>query len=173
MNTSVKWLLSETLLSDEQLRAVGCLALEATHLEIYIEAIIRGLCEFDENKSKVFLDRLMIGAKTDIMRDLIWPIVRDTPQGNEFKVIYDDIKDLIAKRNTVIHGDWGLNLTVTEMRDSILTRRGKAIAKRKWKSDEVKADEVTALAHRFAQRQLDLLTWCFEHVLQSSPDKQE
>src|SRR6266849_6615106 len=159
MNDNSRSMLSEMLLTDDQLRAAGCLALESTHLEMYITSII---LTFDDNTAKKELDRLMLGRKIKLMRKLIRPHIAGTPQEKTFNVIYNELKVLVDNRNAVIHGDWGLgHLKIRRIHD-ILKRKGKAVAKLRKRS--IKADEIMQHARDVSRVQGDLLQWFHEHI---------
>lgn len=159
-------LLAEFILTDEQLRAIGCLSVESTHLDMYITGIIVDICKFDDIAMEVFVgSRLTIEPKAKMMRDLLWPHLEDGSELKEsFKLIYDDIKDLIAKRNTVIHGNWGSDSKQTLAALATFTRQTDSVARRRGVANTVAAKEVIELAHRFARRQMDLMDWYIEYL---------
>jgi hypothetical protein len=160
-------LASEMLLSDEHLRAAGCLALESTHLDMYVTSLIELLCGFDDSRSKLFIGRLTLGPKVKIMRDLIWPIVSGTPEGEEFNVIYEGINSFIENRNTVIHGDWGLARMTPR---DILSRKAPGVGILRDRS--VKADEVMKHARHASKLQGDLLQWYSEHLWEPNDEEE-
>ena len=152
------------MLTDEQLRAVGCLAVESTHLELYIEGIINAICKFDQTASDVFIGRLSIEPKAKIMRDLLWEHLKNLPSLKEsFKLIYDDIKDMISKRNTAIHGNWGSDQPQTLNALANFKRLTNSVAKRRGVANTIAAKDIMALAEKFAQRQMNLVDWYIEY----------
>lgn len=174
--SSNKLLRSEWQLTSEQLKAIGCLAVESTHLELFIDALIRSIGKLDDVAFEVFLGRLTIEPKTQILRDLLWPRLENMPKVKKsFKLMYDDIKDMITKRNTVIHGIWGSREENKMIRASdLLTLRAEtdAVARRK-KGNAVAAADVMDLVRRFDQRQSDLLDWwiSYERALPEKSDE--
>lgn len=153
-------LLSEIMLTDAQLRAIGCLALESTHLEMYFESLIVDFC--GTALSDLLLERKMLDAKVDIFFAVLKHEIHDAPRRDKFSSFVDKIKTDIVKRNTVIHGNWGTNLQLKDLKK----RKSNAIGQRKKSGNNVKASDIHALALRFAQHQTDLLEW-YKDILQN------
>lgn len=117
----------QKLLRNDQLMAFGCVAVESSSLELSLEAIISIFCKFDEEVGLLFLNR-ELRAKVELVNDL----VKINAQGRkeilgDFKPIYDNICNLIPKRNTYIHGDL----------DPIINMDGSSIEKPMWRTGEV------------------------------------
>ena len=150
-------LTSEGILSDEQLKAVGCLALESARLEEYLERAILDHC--GDVIGGLLVRNRMIDAKTEIFKEVFTPEVLDEQHAKELKQLYDDIKSDIPKRNTVVHGYWE--------EDSLANRYYRLHTKGtdSWepyarkKAMEVKASEVMELARRFGRYQERVVEW--------------
>ena len=99
-------ILAEAMLTDEQLKAVGCLALEANHLETYLDAFVVTYC--GENVGNLLLERKMLDAKVGVFKALFYPLLTTDEARNKLISLHDRIKSDIPKRNAAIHGDWGL-----------------------------------------------------------------
>ena len=149
-------LLSEVALTPDQLKAIGCVAIESTLLETHIEVCITALCEFDENAAKIFLpQRMAIAQKLRVLNDLLTAKAEGTPFKETLRKLRCDIDQAITRRNTVIHGDWSSNLKLGD----IARQKTDAIAKRKWGRDTIAADEIMQLAQTFDRLRMDLLEW--------------
>ena len=160
------FVMSEIILADDQLKAIGCIALESTALESCLEKIINNACSFDEKRSEIFIGQLMIGAKSKIMRDLLWPQVVGTKHEPEFQLIYGEIRDLISKRNVAVHGEWN-SMAAGFM--ELATRNNIPSAKKRGSTLTLKATEIMELAHRFDRCQNRLLRWYAEFLASSQP----
>ena len=135
---------AERLLTDDQLKAVGCLAIESSQLEILIEQLIETLS--GRLIADLLLERKMFDAKVKILRTLLVPRVPDLELKKRTQAICADIKSDIAYRNTAIHGDWG-----RESFNALAPRKADSIATRKSGAHSVKATELITLAHRFSE----------------------
>ena len=159
------------MFTEKQLKAIGCLVIESTHLEQYIEALIRTYA--GETVSGLLLHRKMMDAKTDILKSLIINETKDDKLKKKLGRLFSNIKTDIVSRNTVVHGDWGLarEMPLEEMIRQ--KRRGTAAAFRNNPKSPVKAKDIMNLAHRFADHQMKLLDlWDeFSASLAPSPDK--
>jgi hypothetical protein len=157
-------LLSEYVLTDEQLQAIGCLAFESTFLERYIEIIIADNCGFDENAMTIFVgSKLTIGPKLQTMSKLIRPKLPTKDLKDSFERLYHDLMDVITKRNTVIHGTWeSKNLSALAAIASG-QRIADAIAQNR-KNHTVPAVEVKAIAIQMADLRMELLEWYFKEI---------
>ena len=150
-------ILAEAMLTDEQLKAVGCIAIESSNLETYIEAIIRNFLIISESDLDIFIGRLSVGPKADILRDVVKSRLHETAEWHAFLAIYNNIKTAITDRNTAVHGDWGLRLGS----DEIIKRRQQSLAQatRKNSTSTVNASELFNIAVRLANLQMELLDW--------------
>jgi hypothetical protein len=153
---------AELKLTDDQLKAIGCLAVESTNLEVHIDAFIRSVAKLDDVSFEVFVGRLTLGSKTKMLHALYWPRLENLPEIRaSFKAIYDDITDMITKRNTVIHGTWGdpdETKLISLLELMTLEQKADSVARSK-RGKPVPATEVMDLALDFAQRKKDLLQW--------------
>ena len=148
-------LLSEFLLTDEQLKAVGCLALESTHLELLVESFIIALA--GKNAGELLVKRKMIDAKIDIFKDLITPEIKNADLKNKFEKLCSDIKSDIVRRNTAIHGEWNSNENKTLSEWLSKKDNADVVAKRKNSPSTIKSSEIMGLAHRFSANQDNLI----------------
>lgn len=148
-------LFSEFLLSDEQLKAVGCLALESTHLELLVESFI--IAFVGKNVGELLMKRKMIDAKIDIFRDLITPVIKNADLKKIFEELCSNIKSDIVRRNTAIHGEWGSDEKKTVSEWLSKKQNSDVVAKRKNSPSTVKSAEIMGLAHRFSANQDNLI----------------
>jgi hypothetical protein len=142
-------LMSEVVLSDAQLRALGCMTFESRRLERFVDAIIRDLCGFDEDRFAVFLGTWMFDKKVEVLKEILKSRRTGTPLEAEFATVYASIKHLNAQRNTAVHGDW----------DGV-TKAGHRIARRKGRGLSVKATELLKIARGLAKAVEDLSDLC-------------
>ena len=164
-------ILAEAILTDEQLKAVGCLALESNHLEIYIDGIIGHYC--GENVGKLLLERKMLDAKVGIFKTLFYPLLTTDGLRKRLDSLHERIKSDIPKRNAAIHGDWGLGRSIPL--SEIFNRKNVNDTDAVYKTLTIKADEVMDIARRFANYQMELVSiWMeFQEIEQPSQDTSE
>jgi hypothetical protein len=157
---AMSMLLSEYVLTDEQLKAVGCLALEATRLETHLEQAILDHC--GSVMGKLLLDRnKMLDAKLDLFRDIFIHETLSDEHAKELEKLYADIKIDIPRRNTVIHGSWEDPAIRNFLALANNPQRNATAYK---KSVSMKASDVMDLAYRFGFYQLRLVDWYMQVV---------
>lgn len=163
---------SETILSDAELKAIGCLAIESASLEGFLELLVQS--EASAIVADLLLDRKMFTAKLGILKKIFGGAIKEVEleHGKEgsllrrFEDVCGKIASDISHRNTVVHGQWSRpeqpeNFLLMEMSLKDLEgyffgdRRNNAVAERKT-GNPVKASEVMALAQRFRDYQISL-----------------
>src|SRR5688572_18943316 len=124
-------MLSRFVMTQDQLQAVGLLALEATLLERNVRAVMHALSGLDEGMLDALMPRsAMLGVKMQMLEKVVRLRTKDEETLAAFKKIFDDVGELISKRNTVIHGNWWSNLSLADLMqehhkdDSVATGRG-------------------------------------------------
>lgn len=96
----------QTYLTADQLEAIGCVAVEAAELDLFIEAMIWRLCEMDEQTGRIFTDSPQLSAKLSILADLTKLRIQTKELLEEFELINGNLSNAITDRNTVLHGQW-------------------------------------------------------------------
>jgi hypothetical protein len=98
------------------------------------------------------------------MKEIVAPWINDANLKLAFENICSDIKTDNTKRNTVVHGDWGMgrSMSLSELIEQ--QKQDKAVAVRKNAAVKVKASDIMALAFRFGKHQMHLLDFWLEHV---------
>lgn len=150
-------LISEIVLSPEQLRAVGCLALESTRLETHIEQAIIDHC--GDIIGQLLIDRRMLDAKVEIFRSIFTPEALNDEHAKELEQLYGEIKSDIPRRNTVIHGSWKEVGSIADLYARSLDTSTERDAAAYRKAMKVSASEVMDLARRFGRYQIRLVDW--------------
>src|SRR5882672_703467 len=98
---------SELTLSDDELRAIGCVAVESTYFDVVLDDLIEHLCCLDEHDFRILTAGAQLAAKVEIIKGVTKSKVKSDFK-MEYKKLFDDIGDAVAKRNSVIHGRWGV-----------------------------------------------------------------
>jgi len=147
-------MISEFMFSNEQLKAIGCLAFESTMLEFCIEAIVEDVC--DKRVAELLLDGKMFAMKLRIMRTLVLPVIPDKEQADAFEDLYSRITTDNSLRNTVIHGSWESKgkLSLQSLLADLNAGRNATV---KRGNHTMKASEVMEVARRFSDHQSNLL----------------
>src|ERR1039457_6958722 len=103
------------VLTVEQQAAIGCVAVESARLEHLIMVVIWSLLYLEASMGRLFTDNIpTISGKLDLLHG----IVNDkfsTLNKEEFNVIFQVIKKIIPRRNTVIHGQWERMHTLAQL----------------------------------------------------------
>jgi len=134
-------LTSEILLTDDQLKAIGCLTVEVSRLESLLDDIIQVFCRFNDAQKDIFIGRWMIGAKIEATKELFRPRLRAKEKLQSFDTLFAKLNDLITRRNTVVHGEWA----TSQIYNALIyppERRTDAIVRHKKKKMNIKATEV-------------------------------
>lgn len=147
-------LICELVLTDEQLKAVGCLAIESTRLETHVEQVIIDHC--GTVIGSLLIERKMLDAKVDLLKSVFSSEFLDKEHAAEFEQLYGEIKSDIPRRNTVIHGSWEEKYSLNELMKMDLNIRNAKVFK---KQMEMTASEVMDLALRFGRYQVRLVDW--------------
>ena len=100
-------LTSELMLTAEQRAAIGTVAVETTYLEFAMERLIRRLLGINEHAhAGVLTERLGITQKLDALHELGRTRLSDEKQRAEWSKYVSKVRDLVDKRNLIIHGIW-------------------------------------------------------------------
>ena len=152
MSEDRKLLISEVVLTDEQLKAVGCLAIESTRLETHVEQAIIDHC--GTILGEFLVKDKMLGGKVDLFRAVFTREALDENHARALEQLFGELKSDIAKRNTVIHGSWEERMSLAQL--AKMQDRDAAVYKKKM---TMKASEVMDLARQFANYQNRLIDW--------------
>src|SRR5690348_10241535 len=96
---------SSRILSKEQLAAIGCVAIESTYAEIFVEEIIWDLCGLDDEHGKHLTDKVSMKSRLELL-SRIGKQHTTKLQAEELTRIVSDFKIANEDRNTTIHGVW-------------------------------------------------------------------
>lgn len=157
MTSTKRTLTSEILLTDDQLKAIGCLALESNFLEFQITRMIVEYC--GEDMAELLLGQKMIQAKAELLKGVFRPLAIDDDHARRFDLIYGDIADVIPKRNTTIHGEWGSDTSIAQWFLLFFDKPKSSNPAARRNTTVIRASEVMALAHRFGEIQRRLGDW--------------
>ena len=152
-------MLCKSMFSDEQLSAIGCLALEATRLESFVDVYIEFECG-EKIATLLLKQNKMAAGKLAVFRSLVLPDIASEELRKEFENWYSTVTTDIERRNTVIHGEWEFTGDGIPLRDilKLMMERTNDVAARKKNGETiVKANEVMDLARRFAAHQKNLI----------------
>ena len=97
---------STSILDDAELKAIGCVAVEAAKLESMIFDFIEILCKFDDITRELFLGKLMLAAKIDTLESIVKSRVRSKPKLEKIAALFHRLKNAKQGRVVVIHGVW-------------------------------------------------------------------
>ena len=101
---------SELDLTPEQLKAIGCVAVESARVDLLVERIILIICNYDFDTGKMYTDRLELGAKLNLLRQFTFAKIEHDEARTNFQRIYDGLKNVLLVRDTIIHRRWKIRL---------------------------------------------------------------
>ena len=97
---------SEQLLTDDVLKAIGCVAVESSMLEHLLDDHIFNLCELDSRVGGMVVESMFVDKKLDFLKRAATPYLKGESAMKAFAAVFADTKKAIADRNTVIHAIW-------------------------------------------------------------------
>lgn len=98
---------SEIRLTLDQRAAIGTVAVETTYLEFAIERLIQRLLGIDEHaQAGLLTDRLGLTQKLEALHELGRTKLSDEKHRAEWSAYASNVRNLIDKRNMIIHGIW-------------------------------------------------------------------
>lgn len=161
-------LYSESLLGDDILKSIGCVAVESALLDYTIDNAILDVCEFDGTVGNLVVGLMMLDKKIDFLRSAVIPLLRGDGCQKEFLSAFTDAKNALADRNIVIHGLWvaetmtfiktdaGTTVTANGSIKSLKLPRGSGPAR------VFESEKVLDVAHRLSRARRDLVRVLFE-----------
>ena len=94
------------LLTHAQKVAIARVAIESAAMETEIQLCVMDLYRLRYNQGEVLLKNVRLDAKTDFFFQLVQLEFPDSQLPDNFKFVREQLKNLNAQRNTIIHGDW-------------------------------------------------------------------
>ena len=125
------------LLSEAQKAAIADVTIASSELEAELERCIIQICRLYWPHGTILLENMRVESKLNTFHQLLAAEFRDKGIPEGFTFAYNNLKDLNAQRNTIVHGQW--------------TLRSFAIASEKdWKPGQAKTDieRKDIVAHR-------------------------
>jgi hypothetical protein len=154
-------LVSQTILTQEQLAAIGCVAIESTYCEIVVEQIIWQLSGLDEEHGKHFTQNVQLNSRLELLSTLGKMHIEDEAHKAEFVKLISDLKIANTDRNTVIHGSWTSSVRnfLVLWRDGADKHPPANASKRRLNNEPIttSADKVIEVAKRIATLKSQLL----------------
>ena len=111
----MKQINSQKILTQEQLAAIGCVAVESASLEGLVDYGIYKLTGQHETTGRLLLGNMMLGSKVDVLADLFKLYIGQENFDKDCSKVFSDIKHELSNRNTIIHGFWATFSTVADM----------------------------------------------------------
>lgn len=97
---------SKRVLTEYQLEGIGCVVMESTYLEIFLEELIWALAGMNKESGKFFTDGLRLKARIELFGELGKARIKDKAKLAEFTAIISDLKIVADDRNAIVHGVW-------------------------------------------------------------------
>ena len=167
--------MSKFILTDDQLRAIGCVALESTYAEQLIEQLTWRLCSIQEEQGKFFTDRMPFDRRLDLLSDLWKPMIKDKKRLLMLTKILADLKEANGDRNTIIHGNWTYSVSamvaLSELSKGDWKKPPAVAIKRRLRSDSLQspAVRIQETASRISELTNDLYEFAQMEGLHDTP----
>jgi hypothetical protein len=97
---------STSILTKDQLAAIGSVAVESTFCEHLVEVLIWSLSGMDEPQGKYFTQGIQLNNRLDLLTVLGKQKLNDEKEMEEFTKIISQLKLANNDRNSIIHGHW-------------------------------------------------------------------
>lgn len=98
--------MSANLLSDAQKFAIADITIASTDLDLEVERCIIELCKLQWLHGVVLLENVSVAAKLDMFQQLLQIEFHSSKIPDGFVFVNQNLKDLNAQRNTIVHGQW-------------------------------------------------------------------
>lgn len=144
-------------LTPAQKSAIADVAIASSELEAELERCIIELCRLWWPHGAILLANVRLDARLGMLYELLKVEYHDKAFPADFQTVYTNLKDLNAKRNTIIHGEWILSSLAMEDRQPGSTQSAlanKSIVARRRK----RAAASPTIAPREVRKIADLLT---------------
>src|SRR5271154_517202 len=137
------------MLTDEQLRAVGCLSVESALVEQYVDFLVEDLCGLSDGAGRILLGGVVLGAKTEMMEKLLRPMLTGTKFDGTFRAVCEQLSHFLSLRKAANFSEWvgdagpaQSNIRLTKKRDAVQVEHKKL---------NIDASEVMAIARGLAR----------------------
>jgi hypothetical protein len=155
---------STPVLTDEQLKAIGSIAVESAYLENLVEFIIAFMTSLSEHQLNILLSRAMLASKLDILRDLGELKLKSKIKKEKLKGIIAQLKHFNGQRTIAIHGQWQSKekITLADIGKYIPPGNAEATHKRGKKEPEtLHASKLQHIANGIRDYREKLFEFCF------------
>lgn len=98
--------LSEVIMTEPHLAAIGMVVIESTYLERMVERLIWWLCRLNPQQGKFFTARTQMDARLELLSDLAKPRIADPTRLAVFTKLIADLKNVNTERDVMVHGLW-------------------------------------------------------------------
>lgn len=97
-------MLSEVIMSEPYLAAIGMVVIESTYLERMVERLIWWLCKLNPKQGKFLTARIQMDSRLELLSDLAKPRIADPTRLAVFTTLISDLKNANNERNVVVQG---------------------------------------------------------------------
>ena len=100
-------MISRLFLSEDQLAAIGSIAVESSYLESSIDEIICRIAHFDDDLASVFMPNAMMGHKITIIKSLAARSLKTKKKKlSQFTQLMEKVASINSERVAAVHGLW-------------------------------------------------------------------
>ncbi|MGA7181600.1 MAG: hypothetical protein WBX11_18730 [Thiobacillaceae bacterium] len=96
------------MLSEAQKAAIADVTIASSELEAELERCIIELCKLTWSHGSILLENMRIDSKLNVFRQLLVAEFNDKDVPEGFTYANNNLKDLNAQRNVIVHGQWTL-----------------------------------------------------------------
>lgn len=155
---------SKSVLTTEQLAAIGSIAVESAYLEDFVDFMIAWLAGLPDEQLSILIPRAMLDGKLDILRNLGIIKLRSKRRKEEFQQIIAKLKELNSQRNIAVHGNWQSKEMhrLSDIGKGIPVQIGNAEARGKKQNSVLHASKLQTVAISIADYREKLFHFCFD-----------
>ena len=135
-----------------------------------VESLIWFLVDLIDSAGRTFTFGMPMDKRIELLRALGLQALADRPDGltAQFTTIITELKESNSARNTIIHGEWGLeNFTLADLFKDPEEQTKSAVATKIRKNDQplkFSINDVEAVAVRIAEAKKSLLNFFLEYL---------
>ncbi|HTE14915.1 MAG TPA: hypothetical protein VK642_07535 [Burkholderiales bacterium] len=172
--------LSISVLTKDQLAALGSIAAESTYLENLVDVVVSDVSGLNDEKLKIMIPSIMMQGKLEILKEFGLLKLKSKKLKINFSILIGELKHTNSERNQAIHGYWidpqrGTGgLISSAMGNSIQSQIGDAVAiqLRHKKTPALSSKRLEAIAVEIAATRTKLFKFWKNHWISPSIRRQ-
>lgn len=152
--------MSQTVLTTEQLAAIGSIAVESAYLEDIVETLIYKLSGLTRKKGEIFLEKFMLDSKLNLLKELGMIKLKSKKRKLVLSELIGEIKQANSDRTLAIHGFWiPGKITLASIAKGELEQDAKAVRSNSRRQGSLSAHKLADIAKRVSDGRYELFVF--------------